>query len=448
MKSLHQNPLLPLYYLLFSLFVFANCNRQAAEAIESLNLPSLTPNILIDDTQYLAGPCEPSIFVSPVDQNYVVAGAVLDQVYFSQNGGKTWSAKKMKSKYGVYGDPVITCDYNGNFFYAHLSNPTGLAFISDEFLDRIVIQKSTDNGKSWNDAGFAGTHFTKDQDKHWLAVDPKDNTLYITWTEFDEYNSRAIEDKSRILFSKSTDGGITWAEEITLSQLEGNCLDDDYTTEGAVPAVGINGEVFVAWSYGEKIYFDRSSDKGKTWLKEDIVIADQPGGWTFDIPGIFRCNGMPITAVDLSESPNRGTIYVNWSDQKNGENDTDVWLSKSTDGGTTWSSPLRVNNDPPGKHQFFTWMAVDPTSGNIYIVFYDRRNYNDTQTDVYLAVSNDSGMTFTNQKISDKPFKPNKGVFFGDYNNISAYNGIVRPIWTRADGNKLSVWTALVDMKH
>ena len=50
-----------------------------------------------------------------------------------------------------------------------------------------------------------------------------------------------------------------------------------------------------------KDYFDRSLDGGITWVLEDIVVSDQPGGWNFDIPGIYRCNGMPITVADLTD---------------------------------------------------------------------------------------------------------------------------------------------------
>jgi len=210
--------------------------------------------------------------------------------------------------------------------------------------------------------------------------------------------------------------------------------------------VGPNGEVFVAWSGPAGLVFDRSPDGGDTWLDEDIFIDSQPGGWEFDIPGIWRCNGLPITCCDLSPSQYNGTIYVNWSDQRNGEDDTDIWLSKSTDGGDTWSAPLRVNDDEAGKQQFFTWMTVDQANGNVYIVFYDRRNYDDNNTDVYLARSTDGGETFENILISEAPFLPSSGVFFGDYTNIAAHNNQVRPIWARADWTTMSIWTAIIDM--
>jgi hypothetical protein len=154
---------------------------------------------------------------------------------------------------------------------------------------------------------------------------------------------------------------------------------------------------------------------------------------------------MPVTVCDISNSPYRGTIYINWADQRNGMDDTDIWLAKSTNGGNTWSSPKRVNDDPPGRHQFFTWMAIDQTTGYLYIVFYDRRDYDDLQTDVYLAVSKNGGETFKNHKISWTPFVPNKGVFFGDYTNISAHDKIIRPIWTRLHQGRLSLWTALIN---
>lgn len=219
----------------------------------------------------------------------------------------------------------------------------------------------------------------------------------------------------------------------------------DNTVEGAVPAAGPNGEVYISWAGPLGLVFTKSLDEGVTWPDTNIFVCDIPGGWDYGIPGIFRANGLPVTCCDLSSSPYHGTIYINWSDQRNGPTDTDVFLVKSTDGGQTWSSPTRVNDDPSGKQQFFTWMAIDQATGFIYIVFYDRREYSDEKTDVYLAVSRDGGETFDNMKISDSPFDPMSAVFFGDYTNISAYAGIVRPIWTRLESFQLSIMTAIVD---
>lgn len=394
-------------------------------------------NVLVDDT---GNPNEPAIWVNPKNTQHLIAGANLNNVYTSWDGGLTWQAAALTSTYGVWGDPCIISDTAGHLYFFHLSNP-----VSGNWIDRIVCQKSTDGGLTWSDGTYMGLNGAKAQDKEWAAVDPATNTIYVTWTQFDQYGSNNPADSTVILFSRSADGGQTWSPAMRINRVAGNCVDSDFTAEGAVPAVGPDGAVYVAWSNRDTIYFDRSLDGGITWMDEDVVISDQPGGWDYKIPGIYRCNGLPVTRCDLSGGPHHGTIYVNWSDQRNGTSDTDIFLSRSTDGGLTWSAPLRVNNDTSGRHQFFSWMDVDQVTGNIYIVFYDRREHTNQNTDVYLAVSTDGGLTFSNQKISTSPFKPSAQVFFGDYTNVSAYNGKVAAIWTRMDGLKTSIWTAVMD---
>jgi len=389
-----------MYSFLFLLFwaLAFSCSRESTKKV-SVSPPLNYKNVKIDVSKSFTGPCEPSIAINPKNPQNIVAGSVLDNVYVSNDGGLTWDTDKLTSTSGVYGDPVIRADNQGNFYYSHLSNPTGKAWQDVEFLDRIVIQKSSDGGKTWNDGSFTRPNSPKDQDKQWLALDPNDHSLYMTWTEFDLYDSKDPKDHSRIMFAKSTDNGISWTDPKS--------------------------------------------------MEKDIVVSEQPGGWDYMISGISRCNGMTITQVDQSKGPHEGTIYINWSDQRNGENDTDIWISKSTDGGNTWSAAKRVNDDPPGKHQFFTWMDVDPITGYIYIVFYDRRNDAEdlNETDVYLAYSKDGGENFSNVKISESPFIPKPTVFFGDYNDISAHDGMIRPIWTRQEGMRLSVWTAILEIK-
>jgi len=394
------------------------------------------------------GPCEPSIFINPTNTKNIVAGSVMKNVHTSFDGGKSWKTKTLKSTLGVYGDPCITADYHGNFYYFHLANPEGVAYESKQFLESIVVQKSTDGGKNWSSGTAIGKHeYPKQQDKEWTVVNPKNNTVYLTWTEFDKYNSQDPKHHSRILFSKSINQGKTWSNTKVLSELEGNTLDDDKTVEGAVPAIGKNGELYVSWSYNNKIYFDKSFDDGETWLKNDMVVCTQPNGWAFNVGGLTRANGMPITCTDISNSQHQGTIYINFADQRNGEDNTDIFIVKSSDNGKTWTTPKKVNTDNTKTQQFFTWMSVDPKTGYIYIVFYDRSKYKNHQTDVVLAISKDGGNSFTNTTISEKPFTPISSIFFGDYNNISAFNGVIRPIWTSYENGKLSVWTCLIDEK-
>jgi len=393
-------------------------------------------------------PSEPSIYISQLNTNYVVAGSNINKVAYSTNGGLTWTTGTLSSSlYGVWGDPCIIADTLGHFYYFHLSNPPS----GGHWIDRIVCQKSTNNGVNWSNPGtYTFYDPNKDQDKEWACVDPYTNHIYCTWTQFDSYGSTNFSDSSNILFAKSTDGGNNWIEVKRINKIGGDCIDSDNTTEGAVPCTGPNGEVYVAWAgplvrnNTFKIFFDRSTDGGVTWLDNDIQVVTQYGGWDFDVAGIYRANGMPVTGCDLSNGPYRGTIYINYIDSVS-PGDHDVMLVKSTDGGFNWSSPVRVNNDPPGKEQFFTWMCIDQVTGYLYFVFYDRRNFTNTNTDVYIAKSTDGGVTFENILISASPFTPTTSVFFGDYTNISAHNGKVRPIWGRLSGSTMSVLTAIID---
>ena len=393
-------------------------------------------NILISAN---SSPNEPSICVNPLNTQELVAGANLNNLYYSHDAGLNWTKAVVSCPWGIWGDPVISVDTSGAFYYLHLSNPP-----NGSWIDRIIAQKSTDGGVTWSSGSYMGLNGAKNQDKHWIATDWRTNKLYVTWTEFDNYASTLPTDSSRILFASSFDGGNTWSNAKRINKLSGDCIDSDQTPEGAVPCVGPNGQVYVAWSNRSKLWFDRSLDGGDTWLNEDIFIGDQPGGWDYAIPGIYRANGLPVLVCDTSTGIRRGTIYINWSDQRNGENNTDVWLAKSTDGGNTWSAAKRVNNDATNRHQFFTWMALDQKTGWLWFVFYDRRNYPDERTDVYMAMSQDGGETFKNFRVSESPFLPSPDFFFGDYTNVTAHDNVVRPIWTRLNNNTLSIWTALV----
>jgi len=404
-------------------------------------------NVMISN---VGGPEEVSIAINPKNTNQLVAGANIDFYYYSTNSGFNWtSGTLIDNQNGVWGDPTLIWDTVGNAYYFHLSNPTS----GGQWIDRIVCQKSTNAGMSWSNPGsYMGLNLPKDQDKQWAAVDfthgPRGNWIYATWTQFNSYNT---SDSSNILFSKSTNGGLNWlTPPLQLNQIGGDGYDGDNTVEGAVPAVGPNGEIYVAWSgpkvrnsqYG--IFFDKSTDGGVTWLANDIYVCNQRGGWDYAIAGIYRANGLPITCCDVSNGPYRGNIYINYTDSVT-TGDHDVMIVKSTNGGLNWTTPLKVNYDFTGKEQFFTWMTIDQVTGYLYVVFYDRRNYNDTRTDVFVARSTDGGTTFADFRISETPFTPSASIFFGDYINITAHNGVVRPIWMRLVSGTLSIWTAILE---
>ncbi len=400
------------------------------------------PNIKINSRDN--GPEETAIAINPRNPLNVVAVAQAPcHYYFSFDGGSTWSEGDLPDPRNL-GDPSITFDRAGNAFYCYIGGWTNSG---------IFVSRSSDGGASWPAAGATVVEHTgivPFEDKSWPVCDwtngPNKNYVYVTWTRFSVYGSASPADSSWILFSRSWNSGTSFSTAVRVSDQGGNAVDSDDTVEGAVPAVGVDGTIYVAWSGPRGIEFDRSTNGGAAFGR-DAIISDQPGGWNFTIPGLYRANGLPVTKTDLSFGPHRGRVYVNWSDQRNG--DTDVFLIHSDDGGTTWSPRVRVNDDAIGNgaEQFFTWFDVDPVTGFVYAVFYDRRAYppGSTATDVYLAISEDGGTTFVNEKISETPFSPNPSIFFGDYNGISAFAGRIRPIWTRMDENTRSIWTALIE---
>lgn len=402
------------------------------------------PNVVIyesDGTGF--GPCEPTISISRDNSEVIMAGSVLDYVHSSTNGGLSWTTKKLTSELGVYGDPCIVND-GKTFYYFHLGDPSLKGWAGDRILESIVMQKSSSKGIVWSDGVEIGKNPPKQQDKEWAAVRPDGKQIVMTWTEFDKYGSRSPDCYTRILGSISEDKGETWSEPFRVSEHEGNCIDDDQTTEGAVPSYGNKDEIYVAYAYDEAIYFDRSMDEGKTWLERDIKVVDHPGGWAFEIKGVARANGMPVTAVDRSRSKNKGRIYINYA---TGGNDPNIYIVYSDDHGDSWSDPIMVNQSDDGSDQFFTWMAIDQNTGFLYVVYYDKSGLDGNKFHTVVAFSADGGVTWTEHTVSKKAsYGPDRDEFFGDYNNIDVYDGKVRPIWTHFDGEKLSVMTALINV--
>lgn len=163
----------------------------------------ISQNVLISSENF---PNETSISMDPKHPNVMIAAANLNNYYISLDTGHTWSEHTQSSNYGVWGDPCIAVDTSSNFYFFHLSNPS-----DGNWIDRIVCQKTTDNGTTWLQESYTGLNGEKVQDKQWCAVDRTNNNLYITWTQFDDYGSASPLDSSVILFSKSLDGGISWS---------------------------------------------------------------------------------------------------------------------------------------------------------------------------------------------------------------------------------------------
>ena len=348
-------------------------------------------------------------------------------VYNSSDSGKTWKAKKIPvaedvKQFQVDADPKGTLYY----FYTSAENE-----------DRIFFSKSTDNGEEWSDVGAVVNG--KGKDEH-LSVSgsPRKDALMFTWTQSEEIQGLGCV--SNVYGVISTSGGKKWGEPILINSASGDCLGKGKTLRAAAPLVGRDGKVFVVWAGDEKIFIDRSYDGGNFWLKTDLPIGAQPGGWNIIVPDAKGVLGMPALAIDNSEFRSIGTIYLAYADQTNGATDTDIWLLRSPNHGDNWTYPERVNLDETGKYQYSPRVAVDQGTGFVYIVFFDRRNYDDARSDVYLAWSGDAGGKFKEVKVNDTPIEP------GDTPallSVNSHKGVVVVMWSTTVSGQTVVKAAI-----
>jgi len=353
---------------------------------------------------------EPSVKISRSDPNRVVAAwrdfrtgvnPPLRRVGFSlsTDGGETWSVSELLPQIIpsalLSSDPVVDVDINGNFYIytVSLNDFTGSG--------ELWVFKSTDGGETFNEV-YQMTNTTAFEDKEWTATDlnpasPFANNLYCSWTRF--------SGGTEILLVRSTDEGINWSTPVSVS--------DESSVQGSFPAVGPNGELYVVWRHSGQIMFDKSTDGGITF-GTDLVVSNAPSAW------------FPHMAVDLSGGPRNGYIYVTWNDERNG--DDDAFVCYSSDSGDSWSTPIRVNNDPVGNGKIQYWPSIAISElGEITILFYDTRNTSSNSfIEAYIARSI---------------------VRFGDYIAIDAYGGNVVPVWTdeRAGGFDMDIYTAVIN---
>ena len=401
------------------------------------DLPSVFTNINL--SQNTAPQNEPSVKISRKNPNRVVVAwrdfrtgvnPALRRIgySYSTDGGLTWSVSalipQLISGAPLSSDPVVEVDTAGNFYIMTVS----LNEVTQN--GELWVFKSFNQGETFDSVYLVSKDQNSFEDKEWTATDfntgsPYLNTMYVSWSRF--YPG------VKIILSKSTNGGVNWSTPVNVSDASGG-------VQGSMPAIGPNGEVYVTWrgSIGStgKILFDKSTDGGQTF-GTDIIISDAPDAW------------FPSIATDLSGGPRNGYIYVIWNDESN--NDNDVFFSFSSNGGSNWSTPIRVNNDAigNGKDQYWPWISVND-SGNIAIIFYDTRNTpNNNIVEAYLARSTDGGQTFTNELISSQQSPtniPNSAIRFGDYICIDYLGNRIVPVWTdeRAGGYDMEIYTAII----
>jgi hypothetical protein len=392
---------------------------------------------------------EPSVKISRKNPNRVVAGwrdfrlsynpAWRRVGYsYSTNYGQTWSVSALIDSTLLGGgllrnsDASVTVDSAGNFYI------TTIALNNANSNGTLAIFKSTDGGVTFPIGQILAQGYNEDKEMvttDLVTVSPYRNNIYISWSRLN------LSPDIRLI--RSTNAGQTWSAPVNVSSSTTN-------GQGSDPAVGVNGEVYVTWvnySYNTQ-YFNKSTDGGLTFGTPMIVSSGTAPyiPWSQTGPTTF-----PSIAADVSGGPRNGYIYITWCDGRNG--DADVFMSVSTNHGGTWSSAIRVNNDPisNGKVQAWPWIAVND-SGKIAILFYDTRNTPTTSIiEAWLARSDNGGVSFTNEVLSSvqSPTNvPNSDVRYGDYIGVDFWGNKVVPVWTdeRAGGYNQEIYTAVVDI--
>jgi len=353
---------------------------------------------------------------NPVNADIVLAGAndyrngdASAGFYRTTDGGATWmDALVARGPVGVFeaaGDPVPAVDASGRMYTAYI------AFDRTTPDNGLYVQTSTNNGSTWSNpvavAAHTGGGSSDFEDKPYAACDyspgsPYLNNYYVTWTRF------LTTWGSPIYFSRSTNGGTSFSAPLRISA-SSDC-------QFSCPTVGPNGEVYAVWydysSYNIK--FDRSTDGGLTW-GTDITVSSFDDGFPSNPCGSFRTPSYPVVGCDISTGPRRGWLYVCWADARNGN--PDIYFSRSTNGGTTWSSASRVDDDVTGRWQWWQWLSVHPTTGDIGISWLDRReDPAGCKYKAYATTSKDGGTTWwPNFAVADTASDPTGADFLGDY---------------------------------
>lgn len=397
---------------------------------------------------------EVSVAVNPLDSNNLVAawvdyrsGSAAVGHGYSANGGLSWTDGVLPGNIGGFprqGDVAVGVDKNGTFYMSFIS------FIDAYSDGGLWVAKSTDGGATWpdssmrrldNDLGF--------DDKPWIAIDITNgsyaNNIYVAWNHLTGTNS--------IYIARSTDAGNTFSTQAINDQPR-------YAQLGAMPVVGADGHVFVAWiAHDSNIYLDKSTDGGMNWGTDRVI-----GHIGYDANSlnlIDRVYAFPIIAASPTTT---GNLYVTWTKMfAVGDSvASDIFFMNSGDDGFSWSSPINIitnSSTTSPNDQFFPWITLNSVGNRISIMYYDRSDYiNNDLMDVKISTSIDGGRTFTAPvKITDVPSDPRAAGsttnnWFGDYNNIApmvvpSTVGKVAPIWADARNGNFDIFSSAPDVQ-
>ena len=310
------------------------------------------------------------------------AGISVSGFYASSDGGATWPCQGLidLSALGEYafGDPSQAFDSHGNAYYGTLAFPSPIAITAAESATRMqadfFVAKSTDGGCSYPSAAkVSGASPAIFDDKDAIAADanpdsPFRDNVYAAWTKFSPQAGIGFGN-DQILFARSTDGGATWSHPLPISPAHNNNAVGG--RQGAAVKVGPDGTVFVVWfDTVDKQAVERlsiSRDGGRTFPMQNITVAQVTDDFVNPAPGSsFRQDARAFPSFTIAPD---GTLYVAWGNRtgdkigpcgnKSGGGHAVVLVTKSTDGGLTWSAPV-TGGDVSGRSAFFASVAAGP----------------------------------------------------------------------------------------
>jgi hypothetical protein len=409
---------------------------------ESVMLPSGGPTDNPDVRPTLdntTSQSENSIAVHPLDNsillnsnnstNWPVTQLYGTSWFISTNGGSSWFGARTGPGANNSGDPAACIDRNGKMYIGYISGAGGMG-----------VAFTTNMGVNWTNVNVGAPGGA---DKNHLMVDnsagsPFVGRLYNSWVDLG--GGANVND---IVFSFSSNGGNNWSSLTNIS----NNVNAGSHNQGCNNQVGPNGEVYVTWSVYDAfpadetaIGFNRSTNGGQSWLGESRILTNIRGIRNTTLPNEnTRANSFPSMAVDVSGGPLNGTIYIVWTNiGVPGVNtgDADIYLIRSTNQGVNWSTPVRVNQDATNRSQWFPWITCDPVTGELSVVFYDRRDDpGNLLTTAYVAHSVDGGVTWEDFRVGDAQFTPMPipglaGGYMGDYISCASNGGIAYPCWS------------------
>jgi hypothetical protein len=396
---------------------------------------------------------ESAIAVDYASPRYVIAGSNnlsgsgRQKQFYSSDSGATWNQTELPLAPGraFESDPTMAFASDGTAWSSTLGiNNLGTSI-------EVEVFKSTDHGATWSFQSTISTGTNNDKQMLWIDTHPtspfKDN-MYVVWDV----------PGSGIRFARSTDKGATWSVPQSLSTDQ---------AIGAHLTTGPAGELYVAWpdTTSRQLRVRKSTDGGASFAPVR-TIAVTNDSYEIVIPPMCRRNVLIYLSlgVDRSSGAHTGNVYAAWTDRNSAAADpgcagvtsasnANVYVSASTDGGNTWTTPGLVHPDTPATDQFNQWLDVDPADGTVSVIYYDTSD--DTgrkKTHLYYAASSDGAATWatpvrvTTAQTDETATGADTGNQYGDYNGLVAYRSVAYPSWTdRRTGNpggKEQIYTA------